>query len=205
MSSTLPLRRRGPRPRLLQFKKGDKVFALTPGFFNNTPDGASRLLLHKLWGEGGRLAVSLTQRRVHFAPPPSPSALPQAPLPLRSAPSFLQLCRAPQISAHTHPAGCYAEYVVAEEGWLAKVPDNLPLEQAAGVPLVALTAWQALQQAKPQAGQRALVNAAAGGVGHMAVQLAKALGLHVVGICGPKNLEWVKQLGADEVRGSGPR
>ena len=39
-------------------------------------------------------------------------------------------------------AGCYAEYVVAEEGWLAKVPDNLPLDEAAGVPLVALTAWQ---------------------------------------------------------------
>ena len=39
-------------------------------------------------------------------------------------------------------AGCYAEYVVAEERWVAKVPDNLPLDEAAGVPLVALTAWQ---------------------------------------------------------------
>ncbi|PSC70488.1 NADPH:quinone reductase [Micractinium conductrix] len=83
--------------------------------------------------------------------------------------------------------------------WLAAVPDNLPVEQAAGVPLVALNAWQALQQAKPAAGQRALVNAAAGGVGHMAVQLANTLGLYVVGICGPKNVEWVKGLGADEV------
>lgn len=141
--------------------------------------------------------------------------------------------------------GCYAEYVAADADWVAKVPASLPLEQAAGVPLVALTAWQALQLAKPQAGQRALVTAAAGGVGHMAVQvrgggsgrvvvwpgcplllarvfftaaaaltsplplllfaakllqLAKALGLHVVGIAGPKNLEWVKSLGADEVR-----
>ena len=73
-------------------------------------------------------------------------------------------------------AGCYAEYVACDEGWLAAVPDNLPVEQAAGVPLVALNAWQALQQAKPAAGQRALVNVAAGGVGHMAVQVLRWLG-----------------------------
>ena len=54
---------------------------------------------------------------------------------------------------------------------MACVPDNLPLEHAAGLPLVALTAWQALQQAKPQAGQRVVVNAASGGVGHVAVQV----------------------------------
>lgn len=79
------------------------------------------------------------------------------------------------------------------------MPDNLPLDEAAGLPLVALTAWQALHEAKPQAGQRAIVTAAAGGVGHVAVQIAKALGLYVIGIAGPKNLEFVKSLGADEV------
>lgn len=54
---------------------------------------------------------------------------------------------------------------------MARVPDNLPLEHAAGLPLVALTAWQALHQAKPQAGQRVVINAASGGVGHVAVQV----------------------------------
>ncbi|GAB4822682.1 hypothetical protein N2152v2_009728 [Parachlorella kessleri] len=97
------------------------------------------------------------------------------------------------------PEGCYAEYVLAEEGWVARVPDNLPLDEAAGVPLVSLTAWQALHQVEPKAGQRVLITAAAGGVGHIAVQLAKSLGLYVVGIAGPKNLDWVKSLGADEV------
>jgi NADPH2:quinone reductase len=60
---------------------------------------------------------------------------------------------------------------VAEEGWLARVPDNLPLEQAAGVPLVALTAWQALHRGNPQTGQHVLITAASGGVGHVAVQV----------------------------------
>lgn len=60
---------------------------------------------------------------------------------------------------------------MADEDSVASVPENLPLEQAAGVPLVALTAWQALQQGKPQAGQRVLITAAAGGVGHVAVQV----------------------------------
>ena len=94
-----------PPPCPLQFKVGDKVFALTPGFFNASGQG------------------------------------------------------------------CYAEFVAADADWVARVPDNLPLDQAAGLPLVALTAWQALQQAGPKAGQRCLVNAASGGVGHQAVQV----------------------------------
>jgi NADPH:quinone reductase-like Zn-dependent oxidoreductase len=81
------------------------------------------------------------------------------------------------------------------------VPENLPLDEAAGLPLVALTAWQALHEAKPRPGQRVIVTAAAGGVGHVAVQIAKALGLYVIGIAGPKNLDFVKSLGADEVWG----
>eukprot|EP00887_Chlorella_sp_A99_P006514 scaffold3.g6514.t1 len=92
-----------------QFKKGDRVMALTPGFFN------------------------------------------------------------------TEPSGTYAEFVVAEESWLARVPGALPLEQAGGLPLVGLTAWQGLQQAKPRAGQRVLITAASGGVGHIAMQDVAAL------------------------------
>lgn len=95
--------------------------------------------------------------------------------------------------------GTYCQYVVADEAWVAKLPAGVDVATAGGVPLVGLTAWQALMEAKPHQGQRALVLAASGGVGHMAVQLAKALGLYVVGVAGPANVEWVKQLGADEV------
>jgi hypothetical protein len=84
------------------------------------------------------------------------------------------------------------------------VPPSLPLEQAGALPLVGLTAWQALAPAKPEArgalGERVLVHAGAGGVGHIAVQLAKAAGLTVVATCGPANVEFVRdELGADEV------
>ena len=74
-------------------------------------------------------------------------------------------------------AGCYAEFVAADEAWLARVPtEQLPLERAAGLPLVALTAWQALRQAAPVAGERVVITAAAGGVGHVAVQVRRADG-----------------------------
>lgn len=96
--------------------------------------------------------------------------------------------------------GTYCQYVVADEDWVAKVPEGVDVNTAGGVPLVGLTAWQSLQNANPKPGQRVLVMAASGGVGHMAVQLAKALGLYVVGVVGPANVDWVKQhLGADEV------
>ena len=94
--------------------------------------------------------------------------------------------------------GTYAEYVAAKNEWVAAVPDNLPLEQAGGVPLVALTAWQALHSASPKPGQRILILAASGSVGHIAVQLAKNLGLYVVGTASAKNLDLVRGFGADE-------
>ena len=81
---------------------------------------------------------------------------------------------------------------------MAAVPDNLPLEQAGGVPLVALTAWQALHSASAKSGQRILILAASGSVGHLAVQLAKNLGLYVVGTASAKNLDLVRNFGADE-------
>eukprot|EP00882_Tetradesmus_deserticola_P003189 GHRQ01003380.1.p1 GENE.GHRQ01003380.1~~GHRQ01003380.1.p1 ORF type:complete len:233 (+),score=88.23 GHRQ01003380.1:312-1010(+) len=98
------------------------------------------------------------------------------------------------------PQGTYAQYVAVEESHLALLPAAVPLDTAGGLPLVGLTAWQALMAGQPVEGQRVLVFAASGGVGHMAVQLAKALGLFTVGVAGPKNTVWVKdQLGADEV------
>ncbi len=63
---------------------------------------------------------------------------------------------------------------------LARLPASLPLNTAGGIPLVALTAWQALHEGSPRPGKRVLVHAAAGGVGHFAVQIAKALGMYVV-------------------------
>ena len=95
--------------------------------------------------------------------------------------------------------GTYAEYVAINQDWVAHVPDNLPLEQAGGVPLVALTAWQALESVGAKAGQRILVLAASGSVGHLAVQFAKARGLFVVGTAGARNLDLVRGLGADDV------
>lgn len=95
--------------------------------------------------------------------------------------------------------GTYLQYQSVPEKWLAKFPDTIPADEAGGVPLVALTAWQAIKSSDPQPGQRLLVTAAAGGVGHLAVQLGKALGLYVVGSAGPDNQAFVQELGADEV------
>ena len=92
----------------------------------------------------------------------------------------------------------YAEYVVASENHLALKPANISFEEAAASTLVALTAWQALvKHAKVKAGQKVLVHAAAGGVGHFAVQIAKHLGAEVTGTSSAKNKDFVLKLGAD--------
>ncbi len=97
-------------------------------------------------------------------------------------------------------AGGYAEYATAPSRQLARKPATLGHEQAAAVPLAALTAWQALvDTAKLLPGQRLLVHAAAGGVGHFAVQIAKHLGAHVVGTASAGRHAWLAELGADEV------
>lgn len=97
--------------------------------------------------------------------------------------------------------GSYAEYAWVKEEWLAPAPKSLSLETEAGaVPLVFLTAYQALESGKPKKGARVLIHAASGGVGIALVQLAKILyGAHVVGTTGPKNIDFVKSIGADEV------
>jgi NADPH:quinone reductase-like Zn-dependent oxidoreductase len=95
--------------------------------------------------------------------------------------------------------GTYAEYVVVRQDLLARKPDNVSFEGAAAVPLVALTAWQALLvKAGLTDGMRVLVHAGWGGVGSFAVQLAKVHAAHVASTCGPTNVDFVKALGADE-------
>ncbi len=97
-------------------------------------------------------------------------------------------------------AATYAELVVAPAAHLARVPDGLDDERAAALPLVGLTAWQALvQTADVGPGQRVLVQAAGGGVGHVAVQIAKARGAHVVATASTGKVDFVRGLGADEV------
>lgn len=92
----------------------------------------------------------------------------------------------------------YAEYVAAPANQLALKPKNISFEDAAASTLVALTAYQALvHHANIQQGQNVLVHAASGGVGHIAVQIAKYLGAKVTGTSSPKNKDFVLSLGAD--------
>jgi NADPH:quinone reductase-like Zn-dependent oxidoreductase len=97
-------------------------------------------------------------------------------------------------------AGAYAEYVVAPPRHFARKPAELDHVTAAGLPLAGLTAWQSLVDlADVRPGQRVLVHAAAGGVGHLAVQIAKARGAHVIGTASAAKHDFVRGLGADEV------
>ncbi|MEH1937735.1 MAG: NAD(P)-dependent alcohol dehydrogenase [Nostoc sp.] len=98
------------------------------------------------------------------------------------------------------PGGGYAELAAVPENLVAFKPTNLSYEEAAAVPLAALTALQALRdQGNIQTGQTVLINGAAGGVGSFAVQIAKALGAVVTGVSSTKNLDLVKSLLADRV------
>lgn len=99
-----------------------------------------------------------------------------------------------------HPAGAYAEYVAAPARHFAPRPKGLDHIQAGALPLASLTAWQALvDTANVQPGQRVLIHAAAGGVGHLAVQIAKARGAYVIGTAGAAKHELLRSLGADEL------
>ena len=95
--------------------------------------------------------------------------------------------------------GAFAEYVCAKEDALVLKPANLTFEQAAAVPVAALTALQGLRKGRLQAGQTVLINGAAGGVGTFSVQIAKSLGAHVTGVCSTRNVEMVRSIGADDV------
>jgi NADPH:quinone reductase-like Zn-dependent oxidoreductase len=97
--------------------------------------------------------------------------------------------------------GAFAEYaVVAEDRALVPKPSRLSFEQAAAVPVAAITALQGLRdKGRVKAGDKVLVNGASGGVGTFAVQIAKALGAEVTGVCSTRNVELVRSLGADHV------
>jgi NADPH:quinone reductase-like Zn-dependent oxidoreductase len=96
---------------------------------------------------------------------------------------------------------CFAEYiVVAEDRAVAPKPANVTFEQAGTVGVAGITALQALRdKARLQAGQKVLINGASGGVGTFAVQIAKAVGAEVTGVCSTRNVELVRSLGADRV------
>ncbi len=93
-----------------------------------------------------------------------------------------------------------AEYVCASENALALRPANMTFEQAAAIPVAAITALQSLRDAgQIQPGQNVLINGASGGVGTFTVQIAKTFGAHVTGVCSTRNLDLVRSLGADRV------
>ncbi|MBC2179741.1 NADP-dependent oxidoreductase [Listeria booriae] len=96
--------------------------------------------------------------------------------------------------------GTYAEYTVVDAPLLAKIPDNVSFEEAASIPLAGLTAWQALfDHGSLQVGEKVLIHAGAGGVGTLAIQLAKNAGAYVVTTASEKNAAFLKELGADEI------
>jgi NADPH:quinone reductase-like Zn-dependent oxidoreductase len=95
--------------------------------------------------------------------------------------------------------GGYAEFAVAKENEVARKPASLTYEQAAAVPAVGSTAWQALvDTAHLSAGQTVLIHGGSGGVGHMAIQIAKARGARVLATASTENQQFLKTLGADE-------
>jgi NADPH:quinone reductase-like Zn-dependent oxidoreductase len=96
-------------------------------------------------------------------------------------------------------ANAYAEYVTSPSRQLARTPDALADVEAGGLPLAGLTAWQSLvDTAEVGEGDRVLVHAAAGGVGHLAVQIAKARGAHVIGTARAEKHDFLRELGVDE-------
>lgn len=96
--------------------------------------------------------------------------------------------------------GAYAEYAVASAAMVAKKPGSLSYAEAASVPVVAVTAWQALfDHARLEAGQTVVIHGAAGNVGAYAVQLARRAGLRIVATAGAKDIAYVQSLGADTI------
>ena len=96
--------------------------------------------------------------------------------------------------------GGFAEYVCAREDSLAAKPSNLSFEEAAAVPVAAITALQGLRdQGQIQRGHKVLIDGASGGVGTFAVQIAKSFGAEVTAVCSPRNVERARAIGADHV------
>ena len=100
-------------------------------------------------------------------------------------------------------SGTYAEYVAVPETWkqgvVAKIPDGVSYEDAAALPIGAMTALDLLNRANINEGRKVLVYGASGSVGSYAVQIAKHMGAEVTGVCSTKHIDAVKSIGADEV------
>ena len=108
--------------------------------------------------------------------------------------------QAPGVKVWLHRQGAFAEYVCAPESILIMKPDNVTFEEAASVPVAALTALQGLRdKGQIQPRQKVLINGAAGGIGTFAVQIAKSLGAEVTGVCSTRNVNMVRSIGADHV------
>jgi NADPH:quinone reductase-like Zn-dependent oxidoreductase len=104
-----------------------------------------------------------------------------------------------EVYAYVDKQGSFAEFVSVKQNILSLKPKNMSFEEAASLPLVSLTASQAFKRGKLQAGDKILIHAGSGGVGFLAVQLAKAKGAYVYTTTSTANVEWVKALGADRV------
>ena len=122
----------------------------------------------------------------------------------QAGPAVVELSEGDEVYAYGRKTevaeGTYAELVSLPVAMVARKPAGLSFTQAAAVPLAGLTAWQALVEAAGvQRGERVLVQAAAGGVGHFAVQIAGAQGAEVIGSASPANHDFVRSLGAAEV------
>jgi NADPH:quinone reductase-like Zn-dependent oxidoreductase len=100
---------------------------------------------------------------------------------------------------HELEYGTYAELVTVPEGFLAHMPENLDFVQAGALPLAALTAHQCLERLGVRAGEVVFISGGAGGVGHIAVQLAKARGANVVATGSPESFDFLRELGAEPV------
>ncbi len=95
--------------------------------------------------------------------------------------------------------GGFAQYVCAREDALVLKPANISFEEAAAVPLAAVTALQGLRKGQVEPGQKVLINGASGGVGTFAVQIAKSFGAEVTAVCSTRNLDQARSIGADHV------
>ncbi len=96
-------------------------------------------------------------------------------------------------------SGAYAEYVAVSPDHLTHKPEDVSFECAAAIPVVGLTALQGLRKGDIQSGQKVLINGASGGIGTVAVQMAKTYGAEVTGVCSGRNVELVRSIGADHV------
>ncbi|MCG2461443.1 NADP-dependent oxidoreductase [Flavobacteriaceae bacterium F89] len=104
-----------------------------------------------------------------------------------------------EVYAYVDKQGAFADFVSVKQNILSLKPKNTSFEEAASLPLVSLTASQALKRGKLQSGDKILIHAGSGGVGFLAIQLAKAKGAYVYTTTSTANVAWVKELGADRV------